>query len=71
MVFEADCVLAWVHGTAGGSWGDGVIRVRKVELDLLQVRENKGHEEERHVMGKQVGERGGRGLTGNAEFDRR
>jgi hypothetical protein len=48
-----------------------VLRTRDAVLDLLQVRENKGHEEERHVMGKQVGERGGRGLTGNAEFDRR
>jgi hypothetical protein len=26
-------------------------------LDLLQIGENKGHEEERHVVGRQIGEK--------------
>jgi hypothetical protein len=52
VVGEADCVLAWVNGTAGDTQGGDVLRARDAMLDLLQVWENKGHEEERHIMGK-------------------
>jgi hypothetical protein len=54
---DLDFVLPREREAAGDVDGGRCVSVVEVALDLLQVWENKGHEEERHVMRKQLGEK--------------
>jgi hypothetical protein len=57
VIADLDFVLPREREAAGDVDGGRCIWVVEVVLDQLQVWENKGHEEESHVMGKQIGEK--------------
>jgi hypothetical protein len=57
VIADLDFVLPREREAAGDVDGGRCVSVVEVALDLLQVWENKGHEEERHVVGKQIGEK--------------